>query len=121
MNDNIITAKELEKARKKAARREWFTEKKQQVKDFMTEHKDVVIVLAPVIIGGVVKLAKIAMKTYNLGKEEELKNRYCYDRSLGHYWKLRRELTNDEWVEIERRRKNGERLGDILDEMKVLA
>lgn len=53
-------------------------------------------------------------------KVEMLKNNYCYDRSLGHYWKLRRELTNDEWVLIDKRKKSGERLADILDELKVL-
>jgi len=49
-----------------------------------------------------------------------LKDLYCYDRSLGHYWKLRRELTNSEWVEIDQRKQNGERLADILDELKAL-
>jgi hypothetical protein len=53
-------------------------------------------------------------------KQEDLKNLYCYDRSLGHYWKLKRELTNSEWVEIDKRKKNGEHLADILDELKVL-
>lgn len=48
------------------------------------------------------------------------KHLYCYDRSLGHYWKLRRELTNEEWLEIDKRKKNGERLSDILDDMRVL-
>lgn len=55
-----------------------------------------------------------------LNKEKDLKDLYCYDRSLGHYWKLRRELTNTEWVEIDKRKNNGERLSDILSEMKVL-
>ena len=55
-----------------------------------------------------------------LAKEQDLKDLYCYDRSLGHYWKLRRELTNDEWLEIDKRKKEGERLSDILDDMKVL-
>ena len=43
-----------------------------------------------------------------LTKEQNLKDLYCYDRSLGHYWKLRRELTNEEWLEIDKRKKNGE-------------
>lgn len=52
--------------------------------------------------------------------EENLKNLYCYDRSLDQYWKPRRELADDEWLEIDRRIKNGERLSDILDELRVL-
>ena len=59
-------------------------------------------------------------KRVNLRKEEKLKDLYCYDRSLGHYWALRRELTNKEWVEINKRKQNGERLADILSELKVL-
>ena len=53
-------------------------------------------------------------------KEKDLKDLYCYDRSLGHYWTLRRRLTNAEWVEIDKRKNNGERLADILSELKVL-
>ena len=52
--------------------------------------------------------------------KEKVKDLYCYDRSVGHYWKLRRELSNKEWLEIDQREKNGERLSDILSEMKVL-
>ena len=59
-------------------------------------------------------------KRINLRKQEVLKDLYCYDRSLGHYWRLRRELSNKEWLEIDQRKKNGERLSDILAEMKVL-
>ena len=52
--------------------------------------------------------------------KEKVKDLYCYDRSVGHYWKLRRELSNKEWLEIDQREKNGERLSDILSEMKVM-
>ena len=65
-------------------------------------------------------VAKVVSKRINLRKQEELKDLYCYDRSLGHYWRLRRELSNKEWLEIDQRKKNGERLSDILAEMKVL-
>lgn len=121
MENNIIDLKELEKAQKRAARREWFKEKEQEAVTFVEEHKEAIAVLAPVVIGGCAKLVQLGLKTYNLGKQEDLKNLYVYDRSLGHYWKLRRELDNSEWVEIEQRRKNGEKLGDILNELNVLA
>ena len=55
-----------------------------------------------------------------MDKEKKVKDLYCYDRSLGHYWALRRELTNAEWVLVDKRKANGERLADILDELKVL-
>lgn len=72
------------------------------------------------MIGGVTTVCKVVGKRITLHKEEGVKNLYCYDRSLGHYWRLRRELSNKEWLEIDQRKKNGERLSDILAELKVL-
>ena len=53
-------------------------------------------------------------------RQKDMKELSVYDRSAGHYWALRRKLSNSEWTEVELRRKNGERLGDILEGMKVL-
>ena len=72
------------------------------------------------VVKGVVSITKQTIKTKNLKKEEDLKNLYCYDRSLGHYWSLKRELTNAEWLAIDERKKNGERLSDILKDLNVL-
>lgn len=83
-------------------------------------NKEILIVVVPCIAGAVKLVTKTVNKSINLKKEEQLKDLYCYDRSLGHYWKLRRELTNDEWIEIDKRKKQGERLADILSELKVL-
>ena len=88
--------------------------------DWVINNKDILVVLVPVIVSGVTTVTKVVVKRVNLRKQENIKNLYCYDRSLGHYWKLRRELTNKEWVEIDKRKRNGERLADILDEFKVL-
>lgn len=80
--------------------------------------------MALLIVGSGITAAgyvgKAVVKHVNLNKQEAVKVLYCYDRSLGHYWKLRRELTNKEWLEIDRRKRAGEKLADILDEMKVL-
>ena len=67
-----------------------------------------------------VSITKSAIRTKNLKKEEDLKNLFCYDRSLGHYWALKRELSNKEWLAIDERKKNGERLSDILSDLNVL-
>lgn len=89
-------------------------------KNWIIDNKEAILVLAPVCVGALTTCIKVAGKRANLNKEQDLKDLYCYDRSLGHYWRLRRELTNAEWIEIDQRKKNGERLGDILDELKVL-
>lgn len=78
------------------------------------------ITLTPIVIGGLTTITKVVGKHVNLRKQETLKDLYCYDRSLGHYWRLRRELSNQEWLEVDRRKRNGERLADILADMRVL-
>lgn len=92
----------------------------QKTKAFCINNREIVIPVAITLSTGLVKISKMAVKSKNLKKEEQLKEEYCYDRSLGHYWKLRRPLTNDEWLEIDQRKRDGERLSDILAELKVL-
>lgn len=89
-------------------------------KDWVIKNKEMIITSAPIVIGGLTTIIKVVGKRSNLRKEENLKDLYCYDRSLGHYWKLKRELSSREWIEVDRRKKNGERLSDILDDMRVL-
>lgn len=91
-----------------------------EIKDWIGRNKEAVIVLAPIVIGGVTTIVKVVGKRVNLHKEEAVKNLYCYDRSLGHYWRLRRELSSKEWLAIDQRKQNGERLSDILAELRVL-
>lgn len=108
----IQTAKAKVKAKVEAAK-QWASQN--QEKAFL-----IAAGTASVTVKAVASTVKQRRKRKNLAKEEELKEEYCYDRSLGHYWRLRRKLTNDEWLEIDRRKKNGERLADILADMKVL-
>lgn len=115
-----VTIKDFQKEARRRAFKEKVSSKIQSAKDWVVRNKDTVITLTPVVVGGVTTVVKVVGKYVNQHKQEDLKDLYCYDRSLGHYWKLRRELTNDEWLEIDKRKKNGERLSDILDELKVL-
>ena len=57
-------------------------------------------------------------KDYN--EEKYLKTRFIYDRSRGCYYELRKQLTNAQLLEIDRRKLNGETLGTILESMRVL-
>ena len=118
--DNIFTMDDFRKEQKKREFKEKIISKINSGKQFIVRNKETIITLTPVVITGITTVSKVVNKRINLRKEENLKELYCYDRSLGHYWKLRRELTNDEWLEIDKRKKNGERLSDILDELKVL-
>ena len=120
MEEKTITFEELKKEQRK---REWKEKVRHNLKvtgDWIAANKE----MATVIITGAFGLTGTAIKAINrharMHKEEQLKDLYCYDRSLGHYWKLKRELSNSEWLEIDNRKKKGERLSDILEELKVL-
>ncbi len=116
----VYTMDELERARKKAQVREWFQDKKMKAEDWCYTHRYQIITYGPMVVGGIAAGVKMLSKHAALAKEQDLKELYCYDRSLGHYWKLHRELTNDEWLEIDKRKQKGDRLSDILDDMNVL-
>lgn len=72
------------------------------------------------LIGGGIKITKSAIRSHNLKKEQFNKERYIYDHSLGMYLRTRRPLRNNDYVIINARRANGERLSDILVSMRLL-
>lgn len=108
------------KEAKRREQKEAFQRKVNDVKNAIYDNKELIMFVGPTLVGGITFGIKNLNKHIKLRKEKDLKDLYCYDRSLGHYWRLRRELTNSEWVEIDKRKCNGERLADILDELKVL-
>lgn len=115
---------ELVNNKKKADRRAWVYEKVTKAKWFVEDHKAQIAAVAaatPVVVGTIMQIARMVSQQDRLKKAKDLKELYCYDRSLGHYWKLRRELTNNEWLAIDARKRSGERLADILKELNVLA
>lgn len=99
---------------------DWFLKKKDAAVDTIKLYPKESLAVATVIVGGVVKVLPKLLIAKNNSERERIKEEYCYDRSLGHYWALRRPLSNSEWREIENRRSNGEKLGDILEQLKVL-
>lgn len=111
---------DFEKETKRKNRQDKIKQKFNDAKNFVTDNKELIMLFGPIVLGCVTAGIKGVTKMVNLKQEKDVKELYCYDRSLGHYWKLRRELTNSEWLEIDKRKNNGERLSDILDEMKVL-
>lgn len=118
------TAKEMDRALKIARIKTWWSTKFQNAKDWVANNKEIVIVMGPVVVGGAISIVKMitrgVSRSINNKQEEQLKELYCYDRSLGHYWKLRRKVSNSEWLKINKRKSDGESLGDILQEMRLL-
>lgn len=120
MKEKIVNMKDFEKEAKRRQRKEWVHDRIQNAGNWIEDNKELILLIGPTLLGVGTAVIKSANKRATLKKEEKLKDLYCYDRSLGHYWKLKRELTNSEWVEIDKRKQNGERLADILTELKVL-
>lgn len=116
MSEKIDVTKAMKKAERIARRRA----RREKVKEWWDDNKQYVAIVLPVVGGFAAKGIQVLGKRHNLKLEEKNKDYRCYDASLGHYWELKRKLTNDEWVYIDRRKNNGERLSDILDELKVL-
>ena len=119
MEERIDIA-DFQKEAKRRQRKEKVLTKINSIGRWISNNKEMIMLLGPAALGTTTAGIKAVSKHVSQGKEKRLKENYCYDRSLGHYWKLRRELTNSEWVEIDRRKNNGERLADILEELKVL-
>lgn len=97
-----------------------FEEIKNKAVDFVTDHPTEALALATTLIGSAVGLARRADRKKDLREQQRLREEYIYDRSLGSYWKTRRKLSNSEKLEIERRRRQGESLGEILRSMRLL-
>ena len=111
---------DFRKEQKKREIKEKINQKYQQGKDWVTRNKEAVIAATPVVIGCITTVSKVVGRHINIRKQEVVKTHYIFDRSLGMYWKLNRELRTSEQLEVERRKKNGERMGDILSDMGVL-
>ena len=88
--------------------------------DWVMNNRDTLIVVVPLVTSAVYPIIKSVNKHITIRHSKDLKDLYCYDRSLGHYWSLKRELANNEWIEVDRRKQRGERLSDILESMRVL-
>ena len=124
METIVIDAEVIKQHKKEAARRErkqkWENIKKETARFVANNLPEVSSALALVAIGTGRAIVKSAKRHSKVQEELKTKDLGVYDTSLGHYWELRRKLSNREWVEIESRRMNGERLANILSEMNVL-
>lgn len=92
--------------------------------EWTKENKEIVIsVVVPaaiVAIKTVTGVAKSVDRKIDLKKEQDLKELYIYDRSLGCYHELKHKLSSNEALEIDRRRNTGESMIHILNTMKLL-
>lgn len=118
MNKVIYVAPKDESKKEKA--KAWLKNKKAEAECWWRENKEVVMVVAPPLIGAGTLLFRVISKRHHLRMEEQLKTKMIYDPSRGFYYELKKKLTNAQRVEIARRRNCGEDLAQILLDMNVL-
>lgn len=99
---------------KETVKRKW-----NDTKQWCSENKQLLIVLVPAGLAA----ANKALKTVDRMQERryDYKERYLqvWDPATRQHVKLRRELTPAEQLELSQRNRDGERLTDILHDMKV--
>lgn len=115
--------KECEKEIKKEEFKKKVKEKADKIctsaKEFWDNNKEAIVVLTPIIFSGISMMNKSARRREEK-KEEERRERRVYDPSMGDWWDLKKPLTNNERLELERRVADGELRGDILRDMGKL-
>lgn len=115
---------EVDENESKSKFREKVKTKAHDVKVWIETHPEYVLMFGPMVLGAGMSLVggttKFIRKQAGLKKQKDLKELYVYDPSLGHYWRLKRKLNNSDWVKIEQRRQDGQALGTILNDLKVL-
>ena len=100
--------------------RDKVADKLHKTADFVRENKELLIVIIPIGAKLVSRLSKDVTRHRTVKEERYLRDNYVYDNRLGHYWELKRKASNSEWKIIERRKNNGESLGIILSDLKLL-
>ena len=91
-NEKVYTAKDMMKDIKKAQFKAKMKKTWNGVKSWVICNKEIVVALAPVVIGLLTITVKTVGKSINTTKAKNVKELYCYDPALGHYWELRRKL-----------------------------
>ena len=98
--------------------------KTREAYEWTVENKEIVIgIMVPTALAvakTVTGITKSIDRKMDLKKEQDLKDLYIYDRSLGCYHELNHKLSSNEALEIDRRRSNGESMIHILNTMKLL-
>lgn len=93
---------------------------KEQMVYLWANYKYEIITLGPVAIAGLVKIVQSISRAHVANLEEEHRNLDIYDHSTCQYYHLKRAMTVQEQLELERRMSNGEKKGQILRDMGLI-
>lgn len=84
------------------------------------DHAEIVVIGAATLGTGVSVAFKNASRRQQTKRMQDLKDLYVYDRSHGHYIKMKRKPTQSQWSKIDARKDRGESLYNILQDMRLL-
>lgn len=122
-NNNVVDINDFEKEMKKRERKEKLVQGWNSFTRFIRDNHDVLVFVVPsavAVFSGGTRLLSKGIARHTLEREIKFKESTIYDRSMGRYVELKRPLTTSEALEIERRKKNGEGLNNILYDMKLV-
>lgn len=90
------------------------------IKKTVQEHPVETFGLLLAVVPGVLTCINSAIRVSQANKERRYDMRHEYDNRTGEHWYARKNVSNGQKLEIERRYKNGESKGEILKSMNLL-
>ena len=96
--------------------------RKERFKNWVKEDPRRALMIGSVGVVGAKKVADAvkALKPTQAELDRKWQDLHVYDHSLGCHYDLKRKMTNNEKLELARRKERGEKTGDILRDMKLL-
>ena len=119
----VINSKSFERKAKRERFKRKVKEKIQETIYWINDNKEFLIIVIPAasaVLTGGFKVIKSISRNIALAQEKKIKDMRIYDRSMGKYVELKRPLNNSDMKTILERRENGEKLSNILMDLKLV-
>ena len=91
-----------------------------KARNFWDRNKDWMVVVVPFAVPIAERMIRNVRADVRLNEQRYLKERYLYDRKGGGYYHTKRKLRNSDLAEVNRRRRNGEHMDEILRDMRLI-
>lgn len=100
----------------------WASNRANEAMRWTEDHWHDILKATPIVLSTVAAGIKVAkMIKGSAAEQHEARMSKCYyDPSTGLHWQLKRDMTNDERIELVQRKREGEYTEDILQDMKIL-
>lgn len=98
----------------------WLYRQEEKAKRLWNNHKQEILVFGPGAIALTQKLIREVNRGRRIKEDKHHREKTVYNRSCGSYIELRRKLTANEQLELDRRKRNGESIAEILSDMGVM-